>query len=378
MVPKLPNSRELAPFLKMIDKNLFYTNFGPLNQLLENQLSNWFFRKTNEKYWVTSCSNATLGLQLTILALGLKPKSRILIPTFTFIASALAVINAGHIPVVADIDENSFLLTPEIASNALLNNTFDAVMPVTTFGRPCNLVEWENWKKKYNMPVLVDAAGAFGSQMPSETIPVVFSLHATKALPAGEGGIVVTRDESFSRALKKLSNFGLGIELEDNFSFSNAFFRGTNAKLSEYHAAVALASLDQFERWSQMRREKLHIFMSRIGRLSSEHFSFQSDMENIYAPTLFNLICANLKLRNQVVNIAAQHSIQTRFWYQPLLHQHLSLPKIQYLSETNNAEEIANKMVGLPFYPDIKKSAIDRIMKLLTIALDSKEICNLN
>ena len=370
MVPKLPSSKDLDSYLNQIDKNHLYTNFGPLNHRLENELNLWFLKYTNEQYYINSCCNATAGLQISIQLLGLKPKSLILIPAFTFIATALSVLNAGHIPVISDVDENTFLLTPDIAEQALLAEKFDAILLVSTFGISCDLSLWEKWKEKHKIPVIVDAAAAFGSQMPSKSIPVIYSLHATKGLPAGEGGIFVTQDKVLSTQFKKLTNFGLGISTTKKYQSHEILPIGINAKLSEYHAAIALASLDHFENWSSIRRKKLHIYLNRLNKLGKEQYSFQKDCTLVYAPTTFNVLCKDKHLRNIVEDLCLKNQVETRLWYQPLIHHHPDLPKLRYLSKTNNAENIAARIIGLPFYMDLKKNEINQIVEVLIKALE--------
>jgi len=372
MVPKLPSKKYLAPYLNQIDRNHLYTNLGPLNQRLENELSLWFLKRTNENYYINSCCNATLGIQLTIQLLGLRPQSLILIPAFTFIATALSVLNAGHIPVIADVDENTFLLTPEIADQALLTQKYNAIILVSTFGNSCDLSSWEKWKKKHKIPVIVDAAAAFGSQMPSKSIPVIYSLHATKCLPAGEGGIFVTRDKVLSAQFKKLTNFGLGISSVKKYQRQELLPFGINAKLSEYHAAIALASLDHFETWSSIRREKMLTYLNKLNKLDKKQYSFQEDCSQVYAPTTFNVLCKDKHIRNIVEDLCREKQIETRLWYQPLIHHHPDLPKLRYLSKTNNAEQIAARVIGLPFYMDLKKNEINQIVEVLIKALEIK------
>jgi dTDP-4-amino-4,6-dideoxygalactose transaminase len=373
MVPKLPKKKDLNRFLSEIDKNFFYTNFGPLNQNLEGKIISWLKEKTNETYFVNTCSNATLGIQLSIQLLRLKPKSLILIPSFTFIATALAVINSGHIPVISDIDEHSFLLTPEIAENALLTKNFDAVIPVSTFGVPCDLSQWELWKEKHQIPIIIDAAAAFGTQIPSKTIPVIYSFHATKALPAGEGGAMVTKDELFAKEFKKLTNFGFGINSKSGGQKPNLLPVGTNAKLSEYHAAVALSSLDYFDGWAESRRKKLALYQTKIKKIGRGHFTFQKNSVSVFAPTFFNVICSSKKLRNIIAGLAEKNNIQTRLWYQPLLHQHPDLPNLKCLNGCIQAEKITDKIIGLPFYANLKKKEMNQVTQLLEIALKINE-----
>lgn len=309
LIPDMPKADRLLPYLRRIDDNLHYSNFGPLNTELEERL---------ERTLDAPCrtvSNATLGLVLGIQALGLPAGSRILVPALTFIATGLAVIQAGHIPVIAD---SGLLLTPEIAKRY----EHDAVIPVCAYGMANT--GWDDYSK----PVLIDAAGAFGNQ--TVTRHTVFSLHATKALGAGEGGFIASHDDAFLSRAKDLSNFG---------------YCGTNSKLSEYHAAVALASLDLWE-LTKIRR-------MRISDQYAEHFTRLVDG----VPTIFPI---KVKSAEQAEQALTNADIQSRRFYYPLLSNHPSIPT-EFHSSTPITDELANKLICIPFHTRLTEQDISKI-----------------
>ncbi|MEG0786980.1 MAG: DegT/DnrJ/EryC1/StrS family aminotransferase, partial [Comamonas sp.] len=115
LVPDMPSPQELLPWLERMHKARQYSNFGPLVQELEAEFS---MRLDVEKEQLVTVANATLGLELVLQALDLPTDSRVLLPAFTFVATATAVIRAGHQPVLADVDASTWMLTPEIARAA--------------------------------------------------------------------------------------------------------------------------------------------------------------------------------------------------------------------------------------------------------------------
>ena len=121
------------------------------------------------------------------------PRARVLIPAITFVATAAAVVRAGYEPVLSDVDERTWLLTPEIARRAIAKIPVDAVMPVSTYGCLQDTGAWDDFSRATGVPVVIDAAGAFGNQQAGERSTLVFSLHATKVLSGAEGGFEIGR-----------------------------------------------------------------------------------------------------------------------------------------------------------------------------------------
>ena len=102
LIPDMPLAEELLPWLKRIDATRWYSNFGPLVRELEGALIGMFALRNDKALHLTTVSNCTAGLELALIALDLKPGSRVLVPALTFVATATAVIRAGHVPVIAD------------------------------------------------------------------------------------------------------------------------------------------------------------------------------------------------------------------------------------------------------------------------------------
>ena len=357
--PKLPSAEELLPYLKKIDESRHYTNFGPLQNTLVERLEDWFYKKTDQHFCVVTCSSATLGLEIAIASLGLKPGSHILIPGFTFIATATAVLRSGHIPTVGDVDLKSWLLTSQIADDALKQCKFEAVIPVATFGVSQNLSDWSRWSKHHNIPVIIDAAGGFGTQMPHKDVQVVYSLHATKSLPAGEGGLIVSSDPKLARQLKNMTNFGIG-----NLANSGQYKYSTNAKLSEFHSAVALAAFNNFDEQQIIRKNILNLYKKNLKEMMNKGVSLQ--MPHIESPTIFNLICDTEDQRNSIENSLNKNQIETRKWYQPFINKHPVLPSNTQKLQIKNSKIIENKIIGLPFFIDLKEEEIEYICSEIT------------
>lgn len=230
--PLLPSADHILPYLQRIDAVRHYSNFGPLVTELEDRLGS---RVAGAR--ACTVANATQGLSLLLRILA--PQGGLCItPGFTFVATAHAAIDAGLTPMLADVDPHSWMLTPRIAAEAIARAKGDvaAVVVVAAFGAAPDIAGFERLQHETGIPVIVDAAAAFDT-LRRCSLPAVVSLHATKVLGAGEGGYVVSPDEKLLGAVRSLTSFGFE-------GARRAMRPATNAKMSEYAAAVALAALD--------------------------------------------------------------------------------------------------------------------------------------
>ncbi len=227
--PLLPSADKLLSYLKRIDESRHYTNFGQLNSEYQERL---------EALFVAPCitgSSATSLITATLMAYGLPKGSLVAMPSYTFPATAAAVISAGLVPYFHDVSEDGVLYLDYHAPKAA------AVILVSPFGKPIR------WNDNFSVPVIIDAAAGFdtfSTHCKPSKVPVVISTHATKAFGTGEGGLVTCHDKPLLEKIRRITNFGLTPDRSIEYT-------GLNAKFSEYHAAVGLASLDE---WPEKRK----------------------------------------------------------------------------------------------------------------------------
>jgi dTDP-4-amino-4,6-dideoxygalactose transaminase len=353
--PSLPNAQALLPYLQQIDANAFYTNFGPLNESFLERITSWQRERFSRPVHAVTTSSATLALELLITDLRLPVGSRILIPALTFVATATAVLRCGHVPVVADISATHWMMTPETLARDLDTSTVQAVIPVAAFGMPQPIEAWSQWQKNTGIPVIIDAAAAIGAQSTAANVPVVFSLHATKCLSTGEGGLVLTENAPQAQRIAQLSNFGIG---------SHGLSGGTNAKLSEYHAAVGHAGLDAWETHCRLRLKLHSQYCSLLEHTLGTTMTFQKNT-GLVAPTSMVTLLANSATRERVEHACQKQGIQTRRWYQPLIHEQSGLLGVQAPFEIPNAIDIASRLLGLPFFMHMTEPEMQRVSRVL-------------
>lgn len=330
LVPNVPPIEAALPYLRKSEEAKHWSNFGPCVQLLEDRLSEYF-----SGAYVVTCSNCTVGLELVYTARMIRGARAIELPALTFPATWLAANRSGLEILPIDVDKDTWV-APGVAG----------------FGVP-------------SYAPVVDAAGAFGEQR----VPIlrggmtaVFSLHATKPLGCGEGGFIVTWDQSEADELRKMTNFHIEAGLSTGF--------GTNAKLSELHASVALAALDRWDResWCQ-----LHDWYEQ--HLPSGVVS-QRRPRGAYSLMPVRLPCA----AGAVMVAMAVKNVQTRRWYTPLMTEHPLFQKQGNRAERRRrpvnlpvSEQLAAVLLGLPFHFGLTQLDVIEVCEKLAIAVNQEE-----
>ncbi len=233
MKPLLPSADRLMPYLKRIDEERYYTNFGPLCLEYESRLADLFGAPC-----ITG-SSATSLLTATLMAYDLPKGSFVAMPSWTFPATAAAVVSAGLVPYFFDCLGNGYAPLADAPS------CVSAFLIVASFGGPIGNMDGMTYFT--DKPIIIDAAAGFDTFStickPRE-IPIVISTHATKVFGTGEGGFVTCNDSALLEKIRRITNFGLTPDRRIEYT-------GLNAKFSEYHAAVGLAELDG---WSSKRK----------------------------------------------------------------------------------------------------------------------------
>jgi dTDP-4-amino-4,6-dideoxygalactose transaminase len=355
MRPMLPASDRLLPYLKQIDTARIYSNFGPLAVSFERRLAAHFDLPERA---VTTVANATFGLALALLAQQVRPGTLCVLPGWTFIASAHAVRLAGLVPYFVDVDARTWAIdaasTADLISRAPAQ--IGAMMPVVPFGQPIDLAAWDRFRATTGIPVVIDAAAGFDSLVPSET-PTVVSLHATKALGIGEGGFVVSTDQSLIKEIRTRANFGFS-------AARTAVVPAMNAKLSEYHAAVGLAALDE---WPQARAEWAAVAGAyRRALLESNRVRFQNGFGDSWVSSTCNLSFVDA-LAARLEGLLADARIQSRSWWGDGAHAHPATAACPR-SPLPATERLVSSTIGVPMFRDMTAADVDRVTDCILAA----------
>lgn len=345
MRPKLASLEQVAPFLKRIDLCNIYSNRGPLVNELEVAYSKYL---SVDVELVVAISNATQAIQGLV---SISKNNNWIVPDYTFSATGLAVLGANRKLILCDVN-----LTDWKVDLSLLNTKHKThgLIPVMPFGSP---VDFEPYLDFEN--VIIDAAASLGSippkfsEMPNSWA-VVYSLHATKVLGAGEGAIVVCRNPDMASKLRAWINFGF---LEGRSSE----ILGINAKMPEVMAAYGLFSIQN----ANLERSEWLTSQRHVAKRSGD-FEWSTFVNK--TPQFVPYWVAQFK--NEVVKKSVTASlnlsgIQTRDWWARPLSEQKAFAKSETISTTRNSRYLAKAHLGLPMYRGLSEELVNEICDLI-------------
>lgn len=251
--PNIGNRMRLRERFDDILDRRWLTNDGPYVQEFEARIA----EAVGVEHCIAVC-NATTGLEMAIRALGLR--GQVIVPSFTFIATAHALEWQGISPIFCDVDPVTHLIDPAHVER-LVTPLTSGIIGVHLWGRPCDTARLVEIAQRYDLKLLFDAAHAFGCSAGGHMIGTfghaeVFSFHATKFLNAFEGGAIVTRDDTLAESLRFMRNFGF-------VDFDDVRAIGVNGKMTEISAAMGLTSLEELDTFIAINRRNYYRY--RLG-----------------------------------------------------------------------------------------------------------------
>ena len=303
-------------------------------------------------------SSCTAGLILTLRALELR--GEVILPSFTFHATAHSLLWNGLKPVFVDCDPETFCIDPRGIKSQLSTKTA-ALLAVHLFGNPASIVELQTIASDAGIPLICDAAHAFGSDINGRRVGTfgtaeVFSFSPTKLLVAGEGGIVTTRDADLARTLRAARNYGDSGNYDPDMA-------GLNARLSEFHAALALRGLRGLDARITRRDHIRRLYERRLEAIPGLSFqrvpqgnrSACKDFAVLVNETEFG------KSRDWLVEALEKENIQVRRYFWPPVHRQKLYRDIWDKQPLPVTDQISSSIVNLPIYSTLSTEQIDKV-----------------
>ena len=353
--PYLPDIEAFKRGCDEIWSNQWLTNNGPLVQRFERRLAD-YFRIPIEN--LALFSNGTLALELGYYAMGLTGGDVITTP-FTFVATSHALKRIGATPIFADIDPATLCLDP-IKVEKLITPRTKAIVPVHVYGNVCDVEGFNRLSEKYGIPVIYDAAHAFGVKRANGvTIGAcgdmsMFSLHPTKLFHSCEGGVLVIKDPAIKEKLAQLRNFAIKNEIE-------CVDVGSNAKMNELQALMGCLCLDKIDELLSCRRQISDVYASVLTGTDIRYLGYSAN--NAYCPVLFK----DKQTRERVYNrLKTECNVYSRRYFYPLLTDFP--PYIYARHSCPIAEDISSRILTLPTYYGLD------LVDVLAIAESVREI----
>jgi dTDP-4-amino-4,6-dideoxygalactose transaminase len=361
--PTLPPTEKIDRYLDLSREERWFSNGGPCWCRLQERLG-----ERVDAYCVPVASG-TLGLVAALAATlepgdGSRHRAGALMPSFTFIATAQAAIGAGLEPVLADVDHGHWHLDPAALEAALQDSDrFSAVLAVSAFGTPPPAEARQRWERacrEAGVPLVVDSAAGFGA-IAEDGVPVgaqgdveVVSFHATKPFAIGEGGAVFTRDKGLHERIEAAVNFGFAPDR------SLGTMHGTNAKMSELHAATALAVLDEFDSILERRRRAALTIRDAAGPGAVWQQGFERSTFQFLPVAL-----PDQERRGGLLE-ACRDEIEVRVYYEPL--DELAPGRWDSVGGLATTHDLHRRLLCLPMANDLGEAEIGEIAAVLSRA----------
>ena len=361
--PNIPDKGKiLSRFSKVID-NEWLTNNGPMVQELENKIQQYL----RVKHCICVC-NATIGLELLQRALDLK--GEVIIPSFTFIATANSLRWQKIRPVFCDIKADTHLIDPDRIEELLTEKT-SAILAVPIWGQPCDYLALEKIAKKYNLRLIFDSAHAFGCKAGEKFIggfgdAEVFSFHATKVFSTGEGGAITTNSDELAEKLRFMRNFGFD-------GFDKTVRLGTNAKMSEFAAAYGLTAFDELQSVIDHNAEIYKGYIKQFSQFGE--FKILRYSQQNYSNYQYAVAHVPANSRDNLVHHFHENDILVRRYFHPGCHHlepYKSDPSYNNSRLLPKTENVASKVLVFPTGYQMNKEGVNRVFDAYTSFVKQK------
>ena len=322
-------------------------------------------------------SSWTAAAHLVLEALGLKKGDEVIIPAFTFTATAEIVCYFGAVPVIVDVDRDTYNIDPEEVEKAITENT-KVIIPVHFGGQPCEMDNIVKIAKKKHIKILEDAAHALPAKYKGRKIGTIgdatcFSFYATKTLATGEGGMICTENNEIAERCAIMRLHGINSDAWKRYTSEGSWYYevvapGYKYNFTDIQAGLGLAQLKKVEFLHNLRIEifrKYNDGFKNNGYLKI--YSIRPDRESAHHLYPVEIRIEKLRInRAQFINELKEHNIGVSVHFIPL-YRHPYYKNTYNLNENNysNSEEIFSRIISLPIWPGMTDAQVERVIDVV-------------
>lgn len=337
---------------------------GPNVDLFEKRLADY----TGTQY-CTTYNSGTSALHALLHAAGVGNGDEVIVPSFTFIATANTPLFIGSKPVFADIEEETFGLDPEDVIEKITAKT-KAIMPIHFGGCPCKIRELREIADDKGLLLIEDAAEALGAKIGYQNVgtfgdAAMLSFCQNKIITTGEGGAIVTNNRNLHEKMKLLRSHGR-LETCDYFSSTELFDYisiGYNFRMSNITAALGVAQIAKADRLIELRRDLHDKYMKKL------HSCRDLIQENILPSDYFHvyqLFSVRAKDRDNLMKYLAAAGIMTKIYFPPVHTTHFYKNVLKYDCDLPVTMKVFSDIISLPFYPGMPVEDMDYVVEKIT------------
>ena len=341
-----------------------YWATGPEIEKLEKEIAEYIGTKFS-----LSFNSGTSALHADLLAHDIKD-GEVIVPSFTFISTANAVVLAGAKPIFAEIEGNTYGLNPESVKEKITSKT-KAIIPVHYGGAPCKYIkELKEIAEDNNLLLIEDAAESLGAKINNKMVGTfghssMFSFCQNKIITAGEGGIITTNSKEIYQKLKLIKSHGRLENKEDYFSTIkdlNYVQVGYNYRMSSITAALVLSQLKKIDKIIKLRREKARYFTNNLSKLKRIKVPIELE-KYFHVYQMYTLQMQDNKNREKLQKNLTNAGIMTKVYFNPIHLTSFYKEKFNYKKgDLPETEKISEKILTIPLYPKLTNKEMDYII----------------
>jgi perosamine synthetase len=359
--------REIDSVVEVLSGNTL--SIGPRISEFEQMVA----QRTGRRHAI-GVSSGTAGLHCAMIAAGIKPADEVITTPFSFVASANCVLYGGAKPVFADIDHRTLNLDPDKVESLITPQT-RAIVAVEAFGHPGGMLEIEQIARRHKLILIEDSCEGFGGYTGKRPIgsfghASVFGFYPNKQITTGEGGMIVTDDDSFAETCRSLRNQG-----RDGMSWLAHQRLGYNYRLSEINAALGVAQMHRLDEILSSRRRVAHEYIRRL--MANRHLILPTLGDDdhmswfVFVVRLNDLFAAGD--RDQIMRELRAEGIGCNNYFPPIHLQPYMAEQFGY--QPGNypiCEHVSARTIALPFFGRLTSAQISRVCDTLEKLLDKR------
>lgn len=322
-----------------------------------------FSKYCGAKYGV-AVSNGTAALHLALSALGIGKGDEVIVPDITFAATINAVIYTGAKPVIVDVEEDSWCMSPEALEKAITPNT-KCVVPVHIYGQPCDMGRICEIAKKYQLHIVEDCAEAHGAKWNNKRVGSFgiiscFSFYGNKVITTGEGGMCITDSKELYEKMRILRDHGM--------SRKKRYYHeviGFNYRMTNLQAAIGVAQLERIDDILDWRMQLEIQYRKKLSLINGVTMQ-KTDLSDRFKITWLVSVLVDEKKRDQVLEVLKENRIDARSFFIPLSEMELYK---RYAEECKCSKKVSRMGLNLPTTYEIKEKDIETIANLIESVL---------
>ncbi len=301
-------------------------------------------------------NSGTSALHLMLLAAGVGPGDEVLVPSFTFAATANSVAITGATPVFVDIESEFFCMDP-VAAEAAITDRTRAIMPVHLYGHPADMQAFQAVADRHDLLIFEDAAQAHGASLNGKRVGTFgaaagFSLYPTKNMTAGEGGMITTKNPEIARKARILRNQGMEKQYQNELV-------GLNNRMTDIHAAIGRVQLGKLKDWTARRQANAHFL--------------NENLEGVVVPPVADgavhvyhqyTVRADPAERDRMVQAMREEFLVGSGVYYPIPNHRL--PSLEHFApglDLPETEKAAKEVISLPVHPSLSQTDLERVVE---------------